>query len=93
MMTSTPRDAASQRCETGACIKVDIYTGEHLVEPVVRVHSTDTGTVMQARIGEWRKFVAEVKADDWDHIDTDYEIVAARSSQPAAVPDVQLESF
>lgn len=79
MTTSTPRgDVSAERCESNACIQVDIYEGEHLVEPVVRMHSTDTNTVMQARVGEWRKFVAEVKNGDWDHVDTDFELAAAR---------------
>jgi hypothetical protein len=79
MTTSTTHADANGRCESGQCIQVDVYTGEHLTEPVVRVRSTDTDTVMQARIGEWRRFVAEVRAGDWDHIDTDYEIQVARS--------------
>lgn len=55
-------------CESGACIQVDVYNGEHLAEPVVRLHSTETGTVMQARASEWLKFVEEVKAGNWDYI-------------------------
>ena len=55
-------------CESSACIQVDVYAGEHLVAPVVRMHSTETGTVMQARASEWIKFVEEVKAGQWDYI-------------------------
>lgn len=81
MRSSTESEAGrSGRYEAGACIQVDVYEGEHLTEPVVRIHSTETGTVMQARISEWRKFVAEVKAGDWDHVDTDYEIEAGTNS-------------
>jgi hypothetical protein len=64
-------------------MRVDIYAGEHLVEPVIRIRATATDTVMQARISEWRKFVAEVKNGDWDHVDTDYEFAVARHSVPA----------
>jgi len=84
MTTSTPRDGVnSHRCESSACVQVDIYAGEHLVEPVVRVRSTETDTVMQARISEWRKFIAEVKRGDWDHVNTDFEFATARHSVPA----------
>lgn len=79
-MTSTRRGDASspseRRCESSACVQVDVYEGEHLAEPVVRVLSTQTDTRMQIRISEWRKFVAEIKNGDWDHVDTDWEIVA-----------------
>jgi hypothetical protein len=89
MTTSTPRDGVNTtRCESGACVQVDIYVGDHLAEPVVRVLSTDTDTRMQVRISEWRKFVAEVKNGDWDHVDTDYEIATARSQ-----PDISAYTF
>lgn len=83
-MTSTRREDASspseRRCESNACVQVDIYEGEHLAEPVVRVLSTQTDTRVQVRISEWRKFVAEVKNGDWDHVDTDWEIAAGTDS-------------
>jgi hypothetical protein len=67
-----------KNCESSGCVQVDVYEGEHLTEPVVRVRSTETGTVMQARISEWQKFVEEVKNGKWDHVDADYEIAAIR---------------
>ena len=55
-------------CESSACIQVDVYNGEHLAEPMVRLHSTQTSTVMQARGSEWLQFVEEVKAGKWDNV-------------------------
>lgn len=79
MMKSTPSgDAEPQTYESGGCVQVDVYAGEHLAEPLVRVRSTNTGTVMQMRITEWRAFVAQVKAGDWNHVDTDFEFAVAR---------------
>jgi len=62
-------------CESLNCIQVDVYTGEYLAEPVVRVRSTETHTVMQARISEWRMFVEQVRAGDWNHVSTDFEFL------------------
>lgn len=67
-----------ERCSDGTCVQVDVYIGEHLAEPLVRVRSTATDTVMQARASEWRAFVAQVKNGEWDHVDTDVEFAAAR---------------
>lgn len=58
----------NEDCESSACIRVDIYSGDHLAESVVRLRSTLTSTVMQARGSEWIKFVNEVKAGQWDYI-------------------------
>lgn len=85
MTTSTPREAANVRCESSACVQVDIYAGAHLTEPLVRVRSTETDTVMQVRISEWRRFVAQVRSGDWDHIDTDYEFEVARNAPEAPI--------
>ena len=71
------------KCSDSACIEVDIYTGEHLAEPVVRVWATETDTKLQARIGEWIKFVAEIKAGVWDHIAVDYEFAAPEQPERA----------
>jgi hypothetical protein len=73
------------KCESSACVQVDIYTGDHLTEPVVRVRSTATDTVMQMRISEWRTFVEEVKANDWAHVDTDFEFLARNLSPVASI--------
>jgi len=73
----------SMKCADSSCIRVDIYTGEHLAEPVVRVHSTETDTTFQARGSEWIKFVEEVKNGDWDHVTTDLEIAMARHLEAA----------
>lgn len=67
MMNSTQPDGV-KRCESNACVQVDIYTGVHLSEPLVRLHSTATGTVMQVRASEWHTFVQRVKAGDFDPI-------------------------
>lgn len=60
-----------EKCESNACIQIDVYRGEHLAEPVVRLRSMETGTVMQARASEWVKFIDEVKAGQWDCIAED----------------------
>jgi hypothetical protein len=49
-------------CESNGCIVADFY------ENVVRVRSTQTGTVMQATSGEWVQFIEEVKAGRWDSL-------------------------
>jgi hypothetical protein len=56
------------KCESGACIQVDVYEGAHLAESLVRLHSTQTSTVLQARASEWIQFVEEIKAGHWDYI-------------------------
>jgi hypothetical protein len=88
-------DNVSTRCDTSTCIQVDVYEGEHLTEPVVRVHSTETGTVMQGRYSEWIKFVTEVKNGDWDHVVTDMEFALARraAKDMKFVEDDQVVSY
>ncbi len=80
-MTTSIESAAAKpprRCDSGSCIQVDIYEGEHLAEPLVRVRSTETGTVMQVRYSEWVKFVTEINDGEWNHVVTDMEIALAR---------------
>ena len=64
-MTSTPLGSGA-RCESGACIVVDVYTGDGKRPHVVRIRSTQTGTVMQATWDEWIAFIAAVKNGDHD---------------------------
>lgn len=59
------------RCEAGGCIEVAEFG------TVVRLHSTQTGTTMQAAAAEWLKFVAEVKAGVYDHIGQGVEVPGA----------------
>ena len=89
-MTTSPRPAAASRCDSSACVQVDVYDGEHLTEPVVRVLSTETDTRMQCRAGEWLKFITEIKNGDWDHVGTDLEFAIARKAAASMVfvPDL-----
>lgn len=59
----------TKKCESSGCIVADLYEGAHLTVPVVRVRSTETGTVMQATLSEWRTFIAEVKSGQWDTLE------------------------
>lgn len=96
MMTSIASAGASGApCSNGdSCIQVDVYVGEHLIEPVARFHSTATNTVMQARGSELIKFFTEVKNGDWDHVITDMEFAVARHPTYAVVvTEPPLESF
>lgn len=78
-MSSTEPEVG-KRCESAACIKLDVYVGDHLAEPLVRFHSTETGTVMQARASEVIKFFAEVRNNEWDHVIADLEFALARQA-------------
>lgn len=73
-------------------VQVDIYDGEHLTEPVVRVRSTSTDTVMQVHIAEWIRFVREVRLGDWDHVETDYEILIARAEQAKILNTIEIDA-
>lgn len=66
-MSSIEHVGADKKCESGACIVVDVYHGEHLTDgAVVRVRSTETGTVMQATLTEWDAFIQQAKLGYWD---------------------------
>lgn len=85
MTSSTERGDASesggpQRCESNACIQVDVYVVDNITEPVIRLRSTQTGTVMQATYTEWNVFVARVKRGEFDD---DLPVVEATETLPA----------
>jgi len=56
---------SEQRCESGACITVDLYDVDGLL---IRIGSTKTGTHMQCDVDEFVAFRDRVKAGDFDHI-------------------------
>lgn len=49
-------------CESSGCITVDDFDGH------VRVHSGETGTVLQCTIAEWQGFLADLADGKWAHI-------------------------
>jgi len=59
------------KCESGACIHVDLYEGN------VRIRSTVSFTTCQATNDEWADFLARVKAGEFDYTLVTSEAVAS----------------